>query len=147
MDAEGVAIGPASSEANSAAHGKRERGGSVRFSDDSPQRDHQHEATSPTTGQTRPHSTPSSAGFHASKARDDASSSGGSTDDSASSGSSSVGGAPKLFPLVGFLRLLLDQEKMLWERNELLLKSLKGEAKWSCVVAFLSAPTLYDAIP
>lgn len=32
-----------------------------------------------------------------------------------------------LFPLSGFLRTLLSQEKSLWDKNDLLLKSMKGE--------------------
>ena len=47
-----------------------------------------------------------------------------------SDGGRATAGTPgiptELFPVSGFLRALLDQEKTLWERNEIILKSLKG---------------------
>ena len=79
----------------------------------------QHQTTSPTTGQTRPHSAPLQTGGD-SKPPEPASSS-----NQESPGSSLV---PRdLYPLAGFLRAVLEQEKALWQRNELLLKSLKSK--------------------
>ncbi len=129
MDVEEVTIRQQASPGGSST--RRGKGGSVKFSPESPRRRDQHQATSPTTGQTRPqsnprfqHATPTSKAGAA--ARETNSSGGSSVDDSASPGSS-MGGAPNLFPLAGFLRILLDQEKMLWGRNELLLNSLKSK--------------------
>lgn len=117
---------------------RRVKEGSVRFSPDLTRRDQRHQATSPTTGQTRPHSSPSKGRFYNSTPPSTKTANGTNAETSSSNGSSdngspnsSVGKSPNLFPLTGFLRLLLEQEKMMWGRNELLLKALKSKHRGS----------------
>ena len=82
-----------------------------------------HHAASPTTGQTRPRSAPKlQNGATETQLQEEA---GLSDGDQARTGTSVV--PIDLYPLSGFLRSLLDQEKALWERNEILLKSLKSK--------------------
>lgn len=84
------------------------------------QQQEEHEVTSPTTGQTRQHSTE-----HAQtkgRAGSDASSVGNPR-------SSSATPTMDLYSLSGFLTALLAQERILWERNELLMKSFKSEPR------------------
>lgn len=87
----------------------------------------QHHVASPTTGQTRPHSAhkPPSLqnGATGTQLQEETALPNG---DRARTGTSVV--SVDLYPLSGFLRSLLDQEKALWERNEILLKSLKSKS-------------------
>ena len=85
-----------------------------------------YQATSPTTGQTRPHHAADKGGGAEGKSERERETSDGSE------GSEERAHVPatmpkELFPLPGFLRTLLAQEKTLWERNEFLLNSLKCE--------------------
>lgn len=83
----------------------------------------QHQATSPTTGQTHPHS--SRRGLH--NGMDAGPRSGVRPPSDGNKASAGTPGIPmNLFPVSGFLRALLDQEKALWGKNEIILKSLKG---------------------
>lgn len=88
-------------------------------------RRHHYEATSPTTGQTHtrpasgkgPVGTEKGVGAKSEKKID--------ANSRTAPGSSVV--PPDLYPLPGFLRTLLDQERALWDRNEVLLKTLKSK--------------------
>lgn len=119
MDTQTLAIRHISPETNSSGMSKR-------VNPDSPH-GRQHQAASPTTGQTRPQSTPRNGGLQ------NGSKDPGLEEEPApskrssqtSTGSSVV--PVDLYPLSGFLRSVLGQEKALWERNEILLKSLKSK--------------------
>ena len=104
-----------------------------------PSRKRQYQATSPTTGQTRPHSATgktSQQNKADTKSEREGNPSGSSSDadpPSTSNEHSSSLMPTDLYPLSGFLRIILVQEKALWERNELLLKSLKSEHMKLCI--------------
>lgn len=97
-----------------------------KFSPDPSSAGHDHQAASPTTGQTHPHSGqthPHSVPSHLQNGA------GLQREERPSSGSSrgSAGSSMDLYPLSGFLRSVLAQEKALWQRNEILLKSFKSK--------------------
>lgn len=91
-------------------------------------------ATSPTTGQTRPRSAPSKRsspkGVDPNSRREARPPQSG---DAQARTTTTSPGSPvvpiDLYPLSSFLRTLLNQEKTLWERNEILLKSLKSKSE------------------
>lgn len=106
------------------SHAAGTSSGSTRVKPD-PYIGRQHQAASPTTGQTRPHSAPRNASLDDGGLKEEPRPPSGSNRTSA--GSSVV--PIDLYPLSGFLKSVLAQENALWEKNELLLKSLKSKTK------------------
>lgn len=93
------------------------------------QQQQEYKVTSPTTGQTRQHSTK-----HA-QTKERIGSDASSSD---TPRCSSAVPTMDLYSLSSFLSALLAQERILWDRNELLMKSFKSEKKNknSCILAY-----------